>query len=556
MGKLFVGTACLYSDSNFTTKVGQINNYRIGFPEGRIVTVAATDIGLQYNFFTQYLNRGENALLGGTAIYATGTTINQGMDLSLWLPLCTPRYSDFWQGTYYLEIRFNNGFYMRKNAPLGTQGTISWSCYNKYGSLIGTFEGSSTYWEFGGSRPHYGCYIISGLDEDGKFPSDMQMCRCYVNGAWSSTTQQGRIEAVPQTDIDTIIAFFNQIDGYNLNDPYENGGISEPVTPEGTFDFESTDIPVPQLPSVGAYDTGFLTLYNPSAVELKSLANYLWSGGFDLDSFKRIVADPMDAIIGLHIIPIIANHPSTAQATLYVGNISTGLTMAKITEQYYELDCGTVDIPYKWGAYLDYSPYTKLSLYLPYIGFVDISPDDCMDGTIRVVYHVDILSGTCLALVYCTSNHGKDGHVLYTFSGNCACECPVTSGQYQNVLTGSIGAITGVAAGMASGNILGGLQSAANSIISMAKPNISRSGGFGGASGLMGIQYPFLVLTVPHMATPEKQNEYIGYPSFVTKTLGDIRGYAEVEITHLDGITGTNAEETEILQLLEGGVIF
>lgn len=338
-------------------------------------------------------------------------------------------------------------------------------------------------------------------------------------------------------------------------DPYAPGGISSPGGGDGTFDFSSTDIPIPALPTIGAYNTGFISLYRPSATELHSLASYMWSSAFDINNFIKIFANPGECILGLHIIPTSGTHPEGAGATLMVGNISTGLSMTRLTEQYYECDCGTITISPKWGAYLDYSPYSKLSLYLPYIGFVPISPDDCMGGTIRVVYHVDVLSGSCCAYVYCTSNRGVDGHTLYTFTGSCACVCPVTEGQYTNGIIGSIRGGVGLAAGLLTGNVLGGLEDAANALISMAKPDVSRSGSFGGSAGLMGIQYPYLVLTVPKMATPDEQNKYIGYPSFITTELSDVTGYASIKITHMEGMAATDEEITELVGILEEGVI-
>ena len=249
------------------------------------------------------------------------------------------------------------------------------------------------------------------------------------------------------------------------DDPYSEGGESGSGGGGGTFDFTSTSIPVPGLPNIGAFATGFLTLYKPTAAELATLANYMWSGAFDLDNFRKLVANPMDAILGLHIVPTISGHPSSAAATLQVGNISTGISMDRVTEQYYELDCGTINILPKWGAYLDYAPYSKLTLYLPYIGFVPISPDDCMGGNIKVVYHVDILSGACCAYVYCASNRGQDTHVLYTYTGACACDCPVTEGQYTNAVLGILGIAGGVAGAITSGitgsaaGITGGIES-------------------------------------------------------------------------------------------------
>ena len=174
------------------------------------------------------------------------------------------------------------------------------------------------------------------------------------------------------TNRDKFVAWINQIGPLVPPDPYEPGGTSGPGGgTDGTFDFTSTDVPIPPLPGIGAVNTGFLTLYKPTAGELQSTAPYMWSGAFDPDNLRKLFANPMDAILGLHIVPTASGHPAAAASTLQIGNISTGLSMARVTEQYYELDCGTIMISPKWGAYLDYSPYSKLSLYLPYIGIVE-----------------------------------------------------------------------------------------------------------------------------------------------------------------------------------------
>lgn len=405
-----------------------------------------------------------------------------------------------------------------------------------------------------GSTPAPG--IVTGIDYAGTM-FYVNILLGYTGTVSSSVPYQDITGIYPQgTNIDGLFRAIVTLAQIRFDDPYANGGTSGPGGGDGTFDFSSTDIPVPGLPSIGAYNAGFISLYRPSAGELGSLASYMWSSAFDIANFIKIFANPMDCILGLHIIPTAGGHPYSSAATLKVGNISTGLSMPRLTEQYFELDCGTIQVQPKWGAYLDYSPYSKLSLFLPYIGFVTISPDDCMGGSIRVVYHVDVLSGSVCVYVYCSSSRLPAGHTLYTYTGSCACDCPVTEGQYTNGLFGSIKGGVGLAAGMLTGNVMGGLEDAANALVSMVKPEISRSGSFGGSAGLMGIQYPYLVLTVPRMCTPGQQNKYVGYPSFVTTPLSSVTGYAQVDVTHLEGMSATDEEVTELLGLLAEGVIF
>lgn len=378
------------------------------------------------------------------------------------------------------------------------------------------------------------------------------------------------IVAMSSSEVESFEEFLELAIDVN-GDPLAGSGTSTPGGGDGTFDFSSTPIDYPALPTIGAYDTGFINIYVPTAYELRQLSAYMWSGSFDLDNWKKLWADPMDAIMGLSILPVSASQIGVQSTQISVGNISTGISTNKATSQYVSVDCGTVEILPKWGAYLDFAPYSKLQLYLPYIGFVDIAPDDVMNGTIGVQYHIDILSGTCIAFV-----KAKD-HVIYEFGGSCSCQCPVTEGQYKNGLFGVLDMISGisqlVSAGQASAptkksksiasNIPGALPEAIDAVEgmvgtvqSMIKPHVGRSGAVGGSAGLMGYQMPYLVLTIPHMCIPGDQNKYMGYPSFITMFMSDLTGYTEINVTHLENMSCTDAEAAEILSLLSSGVIF
>lgn len=358
------------------------------------------------------------------------------------------------------------------------------------------------------------------------------------------------LSGVAQTN-DTIFAAIAYQSDLTVGepDPYSGAGESEPGAEEATFDFDSTAIDFGSPPTITA--AGMVELYIPSTTDLASLAQYLWAGSFDPDNFKKLFADPMDAIIGLQIVPVTATEIGTTPDTLYVGNISTGLSMPKASRQYVPVDCGSLTIPRRLGSYLDYSPHTEMQLYLPYIGFVDISPDDCMGGTVSVKYMVDIIGGTCVAQVKCNN------HVLYEYAAACSCQVPVSAGQYQNIVLGAvrggIGLVSGIL-GAAGGGLFSGLSEAADAAMSMTKPKIQRSGGFGGSSGLMGHQTPYIIYTVPRLIVPGRQNNFIGYPSYITRTLGDLTGFTQIDSIHLSGIPASQSEQAEIEQLLQEGV--
>lgn len=332
-------------------------------------------------------------------------------------------------------------------------------------------------------------------------------------------------------------------------DPYNPGGGSGTGGGSGDFDGTSENINIPDLPTLSAVDTGLISLFNPSVGELKSLANYLWGDVFDISTWKKILADPMDAILGLSIVPV--NVPSFGSAPITIGNISTGLSMTKASSQYVSVDCGTINVNEYWGAYLDYSPYTQAEIYLPFIGIHPLTIDDIMGKPVHVVYHIDVLSGACCAYVQC------GGSVLYSFVGQCSCSIPITSNDWTNVINGALSIAGAIGSMVASGGATAPMSAMgmASTAVNSLKPTVEKSGSMGGMGGMLGVKKPYIILTRPRQAVPARQNTFTGYPSFITKKLSECSGYTEVESIHLENVPATDGELKEINDLLKSGVI-
>ena len=358
---------------------------------------------------------------------------------------------------------------------------------------------------------------------------------------------------------DSGIEYTEQQDDYV--DPYGNiistggGGDGDPsVDPDHAEKGE-----IPELPSLSAVDAGMITMYYCTNGQLQALANYLWTNIYDLETnFVKLFASPMDCIIGLGIVPVM---PQLGGASaVHFGNISTSVYMTKLSSQFQEKDLGSVSIP-KWiGCFLDYSPYVKISLYLPYIGYRELSADDVVGDTIHVVYHIDCLTGGCCAFV----ETGKKG-LLYTFNGSCIANVPLTATNYSTAIQNAVSAVgsglttvAGIATGAAPIAAVGAasmLSNAANTAMN-SKPSVQRSGSMGGAAGLMSYQRPMLIIERPRMCVPQNLNHFKGNTYYVTKMLKFVQGFATVEMINLDGVPCTKNERDELEALLKEGVYF
>ena len=333
-------------------------------------------------------------------------------------------------------------------------------------------------------------------------------------------------------------------------DPYD-----ETAEEDGGDGEDPEDDPVNEetLPLPSVANLGFCTVYVPSQAELITMANYLWSGSFDTSLVLKLFSNPMDSIIGLSAVPLdLVGSPEQ----ISLGGVAlTGITMPKYTGRTsVKVEMGTVNIAKRFGAYLDYDPYTEFSIYLPFVGYKSIKADDIMEKTISLTYSIDILTGACVAYLRPTG-----GSVMYEWSGQCAIQIPVTGANWDNIFRSAVS--TAVTLGTAmfappSAPVLAGAVASAASQAFATKPRIERSGAVSGVTGFLGQLRPYIVRTIPEAYIPADQNKQIGYPAYINVSMSSISGYNEVASVHLENIPATGDELAEIESILKGGAIF
>lgn len=319
---------------------------------------------------------------------------------------------------------------------------------------------------------------------------------------------------------------------------------------DGDGDKESDDISTPDIPLISTLDSSMIKMYNPSTIELSSLASFLWSASF-VDNVVKLFQDPMEAIIGLSMVYVT---PTTGTSEIMtIGKVSSGVSALPVTDQFVTLDCGTISINEYWGNALDYDPHTKTQIYLPFIGIQTISADDIMGGTLGIKYNIDLLTGACMCFL--TTVRGDLDSVLYSFSGNVSAQIPLSGRDLSSVIASIVGIVasaglTAVTGGASAPLVAGSAMSMLN-----AKQHIQKSGRLDSAVGVLGIKTPYLIITRPVQSLPQDFNSYRGYPSNITSLLGDLTGYTEVDTVYMKGITATQDEIQMIESSLKGGVI-
>lgn len=340
----------------------------------------------------------------------------------------------------------------------------------------------------------------------------------------------------------------------------ENTKVEEETSPETVVKYVVkvvTETPTKTDEEVGSGDTpvvtpptgtasALYTVYNPSQSEINSFGSWLWSANF-VDQILKMFNDPMQAIISLH--KVFCSPSVSGRDNITVGYLDSGVESNVVSGQYVEVDCGSVSLLESFQNVFDYPPFTEVSLYLPFIGFVKLDVNDIMRSTISVKYTVDVLTGACLAEV----NVVRDmfGGVLYQFSGDCSVHYPLSSGSYMGIVS----ALLGVAGTVASGGALAPMVIGSVAGISKGKTSVERSGSLSGNAGAMGIKKPYLVIQRPQTNMPVDFETFLGKPSYSKVKISECTGFIKCTEVHALNTPATESELNELVSLLKEGVI-
>lgn len=410
--------------------------------------------------------------------------------------------------------------------------------------------------------------------------SDSTTRYCFEIGVvWTAQT--------PPLTLDTVIP-----DDAN---PYDDAGHTgkgggDPI--KQNFGDDSDFIVPDAMPTIGAVGSGLITVFNPTIGQVQRLAEVLWGADF-FDWVNKIGSNIDDLFITFGMLPFVVTPGNTINVT-YWGflNLQSHIPMRLCGSQYEEFDMGSIDLGndgriHTTDSVFDYSPYSKLAIYLPFIGTEELDIDECRGAVLNLVYRIDVLSGSCLAIIW------VNGRPLYQFAGNCMTQLPLTSVDASAMITNSVQigaaiasagtsqAVAGAGAAAVEeamtkkehpmsqlageariagyqaqvSNATGNLASASANASMGMKPNFKHTGALGASTSMFAIKQPYLILTTPNEAVPEFYEKYCGLPSNITKRLGDLSGFTVVEDIRLNGLVATSPEVDEIYKLLKSGVI-
>ena len=294
-----------------------------------------------------------------------------------------------------------------------------------------------------------------------------------------------------------------------------------------------------------------------------------------LDNLNYLFTEPAQFFVSLKAYPFdikeYYNNSLTLQkvkmgkAQMKVGDQDVSAPALYGYPQYKYL--GKFKIERKFKNYLDFSPYTKIEMYLPFAGIITLDTNVVTDKEIRILLAVDFDTGKAnYYLVRHEDNQGEyDGDIIQTVECQMGIDIPLGSynanEQMKNVLMTGISFIGGAVTTMATGNPMPLVSSSINAVSGTFKAlqeRVTKGGVSSGSNNLMTPYHPYLIITRPTYGSngPDDYVTYKGRPLFKNCKLGDLTGFTVCNDFHLENFgSATDSEINSIDALLKEGII-
>lgn len=368
------------------------------------------------------------------------------------------------------------------------------------------------------------------------------------------------------TDCDSRIKGWDEIEASDLPNKDRNGYDWDVVDPTKPPAPEPTDDDIESVGYGYFSNTALGTLCAlKNKLDIAKISQWLLTQTEGIDVAKNIVSIkeipfPLSTL-GLQPLDIpltIGGHNVTyGGSDLIVGEI-VAPTIPTLNIVFADFD-----IPRLSNTYLDYNPYTKYELLLPFAPSPITLPDWVIEKNVKAIFLYDIYTTACQYIIICNNERicavsGTFGidraiaaqNVALRDSARLSAQLGTASSVIGGVISGAVGNINGVASGA-----IGGI-SAINQYINAGKQNYMYTIGANSDSSSVGLYHAaHLKITRTLSIEDESYNHTYGRPLCKTRQLSNVSGFTICGNADTSSInTATTAERNAIQQLLTSGV--
>lgn len=343
----------------------------------------------------------------------------------------------------------------------------------------------------------------------------------------------------------------------------------------GAIAGDETEDNLPTLGTLGVFNRCFAM----SANQVNALVDDLWSADDTvfqaiIDGLALLGGNPIEGIIDLRLYPFsISQFLSTSNTSnIIIGRtkLPTATGQKLNTNACAVIDLGSISIGKKYNNFMDFEPFSRYKLYVPYCGGCDLPANLVIGHTIKITMYVDLNTGSANAVIKI------DGRNFKYVNGTIGVSIPVTSNDASNYATSIIqagantintaanavgGTIGNALKGNVGGAITSGITGAVNTAVSamdfstkLNDVDIQMQGTASPSCSLYNPNYCYLLREYHAPIIPSNYGHCVGYECRVNGNLSSMSGYTVFADYDLSNCTGTDDEKKELSVLLRAGV--
>lgn len=343
----------------------------------------------------------------------------------------------------------------------------------------------------------------------------------------------------------------------------------------GAIAGDETEDNLPTLGTLGVFNRCFAM----NANQVNALVDDLWSADDTvfqaiIDGLALLGGNPIEGIIDLRLYPFsISQFLSTSNTSnIIIGRtkLPTATGQKLNTNACAVIDLGSITIGNKYNNFMDFEPFSRYKLYVPYCGGCDLPANLVVGHTIKITMYVDLNTGSANAVIKI------DGRNFKYVNGTIGVSIPVTSNDAANYATSIIqagantintaanavgGTIGNALKGNVGGAITSGITGAVNTAVSamdfstkLNDVDIQMQGTASPSCSLYNPNYCYLLREYHAPIIPSNYGHCVGYECRVNGNLSSMSGYTVFADYDLSNCTGTDDEKKELSVLLRAGV--
>lgn len=485
-------------------------------------------------------------------------------------------------------VEGTNQLFCRVACPLEIEDIRRIICFTNNKNEIAVTSSSASLANFTGSQGYTTDYTTALFDKDTSNPLEQRVSANFVDIADSLCLWQ-----YPYTDMAVNRFTEDDIPEYTPPGPEpgdEDQSDGSDWLPNTSFAVDSID--------------GFATMYGLKGQQLGRFGQYLWAAFWSDDFLNSIgvifnenlslnPSEILNYIISVRCYPFSLSGRAGASSipdTIYIGRggegiaLNSGSDILKLTSYTEDIDGGLSvweggnTIPAYYGDFRDCESCSRVTVFVPFCGSLELPPSQVVGNKIHLRYCVDFSSGAIQATV---SIEGKHNYIAGTLTGTIGATVELSASNLSQVVQ-KLGGLAGSAAKSIALLAIGskasataetgeelvtatdlmtkGGESAVSTLTSVADMGVVPAASFGSTAGFSSFQVttPMIRVEYRYYELPSNYAHVYGYACNKTVTLSTLegKGYTVCNNVDLSGIPATQDELSAIESLLTSGVYF